>query len=201
MQIKTETLSKPRNSVGRRVWRIALAVLIVVPFLPELAIYAIAALVLWKCDIGQKTACLVGPVSIGDIIAALLDTTVIIGAAFWFIAPVWLAACYLVTTLGWSRTGSRLSLALLVSLIFAFLPYVAPLLLTNSLVSVDCTIVPCWILGGEMTKIVRPAPDIASWGALGGLVIAFGAFFLYAIGTLIFHLFGSIRKRHEGVKS
>jgi hypothetical protein len=170
---------------SRRLWRLALIALIAVPFVPVISVYAMAALArVAGCRIDQSGECLIGSVSAGDFIVAASNAALIIGTIFWFIVPVWLASCYFVVTQGWARTGSRLPLAFAVSMIFAFLPYCAPLLLINSLSSSDCSILPCRIFGGDLgNDVAKHAPDIASVGTLVGLVIALAMFALYAIGT------------------
>ena len=186
----------------RHFWRLSFLLLVVVPFLPEMAIYVVAALAkAMGCQPDQKNACLIGSVPVSDVIAFALQ----IGAGWivaawtngkvWFIVfciaiTLWLIVCFVALTLGWPRTRSRLLLGFATALVFAVLPYFGPLLAIGNLLNQNCQaneggVGPCMIFGGQ---VGIPAHDAvrAGWLVLAGAPIALGAFLIYAIIALVF---------------
>jgi hypothetical protein len=189
MQMKDEaTVATSKHGAPRRLWRIALLVLVVLPFLPEIAIYAAAALAkIMGCQLEQKAACAIGSLQISDVIAAALTaaTFVGVGLAFYGIVALWLALCYFAVTKGWPHTPSRLLLALGIALVFAFLPYFGPMLAIADLENPNCQpneggVGPCVMFGGNVGS---PAHDVVTvgWLIVVGAPIALAALVVYVI--------------------
>lgn len=175
----------------RRLWRIALALLVVLPFLPEIAIFAIAGLARARgCLVDQDWVCHFAGIRVSDMIANALDAGLLVAAAFGTgVAAAWLALCYATVTLGWARLSSRLLLAILVSAIFSFLPYFGPLLAVGALVNPHCHpneggVGPCVIFGGNVGEPAHEAVA-APWFVFVGAPIALGAFVIYAVAVII----------------
>src|ERR1700722_5263261 len=193
-------------------WRLLLLLLIVIPFLPEIAIYAITAVAkIQGCS--PKASCNVLGLSAFDafnaidraLSAALFRTGLrrVAGSANWdstwlvmgpCILEIWLAACYGVVTLGWVSTRSRLSVAFAVTLLFAVLPYIGPWRAIN----LDCYprgggVGECEVFGGHLDNTVPGAPDkitandtiAAENQFLIGAPIATGVFVIYLVVATI----------------
>lgn len=131
--------AKVHHPRRRRPWRALLLALLVIPFVPELAILLTGALAqLLGCR--PEQACLGGALPAGDVItlALRLSAGLMMEAdragsdVWWWLVYAafngWLVLCLAVVTLAWSRTASRLAIGLAVALVFAFLPYAGPAL-------------------------------------------------------------------------
>ena len=137
-----------RETSIKRPWRnlarLLLLPLIVVPFLPELAIVASAALArlggCWPAE--SSSTCLIATLPVSEVITLALRVkasfivdhvtdpkyqAVSLGALFLAIA-MWLVLCYLAVIRGWTHLGVRLVVGLVVTLVFAVLPYFGSLL-------------------------------------------------------------------------
>src|SRR5580704_12424031 len=119
-----------RQSRRRPWWRLALLLLVALPFLPEILVWAVAAIATIKgCQIDAKTACVLLGVPVSDLISRALFVGLFIATGFGLgVCAGWLAICYLVTTLGWTRLWQRLLVGAVTTAIFAILPYFAPML-------------------------------------------------------------------------
>jgi hypothetical protein len=175
----------------RHLWRLALLLLVLLPFLPELAIYAATALAKMKgCAVDQKLACLIGPISVSGTIVWALETGLLRGASFSVgIAAAWLGLCYIVVSLGWAHMSSRLLLAFVVTVIFALLPYFGPMLALAHLVNPNCQpneggVGPCVIYGGHIGDAAHHAVT-EPWLIFIGGPIAFGSFLVYVLVALV----------------
>jgi hypothetical protein len=104
-------------------YKLAFVALVLLPFLPAIAISEIPALArVGRCFFGEG-ACLTGTITTAPRAASRSAAAFIIS-----IAAGWLVVCYLILSLGWrTRIMSRLLLAFAVTLIFAFLPNLMPL--------------------------------------------------------------------------
>lgn len=179
------TESKRRSR--RWSWRAALLTAILLPLLPEIAIvatYVIAERL--GCQVGGETACMIGPGSASAFIRTALEASSLVALGFGSgIAVLWLAACYFFISQGWTRLSNQLLLAFAVSLIFAFLPYVGPILSIGHLANPNCQpneggVGPCEIYGGDVGNVAHDSVTL-SWLAFYGAPMAFGAFFLYVM--------------------
>jgi hypothetical protein len=112
----------------------------------------------------------------------------------------WLAMCYVVLTLGWSRLASRLLLGLAVALVFALLPYFAPWLSIANLVTKESCDPnsgrACMIFGGGV-KAAYAAVRVVAPELLYGGVLAIGIFFIYAIYAVVAALTGVVSARRQ----
>lgn len=179
----------------RRLYRLALLVLVIVPFIPEIIIIGtIAVAKLMGCEPEQKNLCLIGSLPPSEIIRVSLQATatfIITHAGNWkwlvgmYLAiAAWLVACWIVLFQGWTRVPSRLMLGFVIALAFAVLPYFGPMLSIANLVHENCRpneggAGPCVIFGGH----VAPAHDavLMGWLVLIGAPLALGMFVLYAV--------------------
>jgi len=189
----------------RHFWRLSFLLLVVVPFLPEITIYLVAALAEVKsCQADQANTCFIGPVSVSNIIAFALRVGAGLMVAAWsngnvwfFVfcvaVSLWIFVCFAALTLGWTHTRARLRLALAVTVVFAVLPYFGPLLAIGNLLNQHCQaneggVGPCVIFGGS---VGTPAHDAmrAGWVVLAGAPISLVAFLIYAIVARVIHKF------------
>jgi hypothetical protein len=138
----------------------------------------------------SSKACAIGPFPVSSIIRIALKAGLFVGDKFGSgVVIVWLALCYVSMTGGWTRFLSRLTLALFVSLIFAFVPYVGPMMSIANLENPLCqpneaSIGPCVMYGGAVGRVVHENIVLGREVVTGGPV-AFGAFGLYALFLLI----------------
>jgi hypothetical protein len=198
-RFSTAMSDSPVEHSSPRGWRLALPLLIVLPFLPEIGIYATAALAsVQGCQLEQKSPCALLGTQASDLIAASLDIALARGAIFGAGgAAVWLAACYFVLSRGWSRIASRLSLGLLATVIFAVLPYFGPMLAISGLVNSFCHpneggVGSCQMYGGEVGD---PAHETVTlpWFMFIGAPMAFGALLIYAIVLIVLRMVAARR--------
>lgn len=175
----------------RLLWRLLLILLVVLPFLPEIAIYLVSALAeAGGCKPGETWVCLIAGTPVSDVIVAALEFGLVVSAGFGVGgAAVWLALCYLLVTLGWARLASRLSLAFVIMLIFAFGPYFGPMLALGNLVNPNCHpneggVGPCVIFGGDVGS---PAHETvtAPWLMFLGAPMALATFAVYVIVVIV----------------
>jgi hypothetical protein len=208
--MSTISVTRPRRSW----WRLALLLLVVVPFLPEIAIYAVTGLArITGCEVADSMPCMFGRLEVSAIIANRLREGIWI--ARWMgaygVAAAWLVLCYLVITFGWRKGRSPLKLA--VTLVFAALPYFGPYLSIRHLENRLCipnaggvlyqldgrskepdggSPIKCVVFGGDVGdpahQTVRIYEDLWLTGALVALV----AFVSYAIVSAIIRRFSAI---------
>jgi len=190
----SDMASQSKEHSGRRWWRLALLLFVVLPFVPEIIILAVTVIAnAAGCEAGSKAACKFGPVSTSSIIGSALEIGTMIGIGFGAgIVAAWLAACYVFITLGWTRLVSRLLLALVVSLLFAALPYLAPALSLVPLANEDCRpneggVGPCFIYGDDIGSVAHETV-ILPWFIAQAAPIALGAFIIYAIIAVVLRI-------------
>jgi hypothetical protein len=176
----------------RWLWRGALLALVALPLLPEVLIFAASTYArAVGCQIDAKMACAVGPPSASEIIRISLQAGYFIGSKFAddSIVAAWLVLCFFLIMFGWARLSSRLLLALIVSLIFAFLPYFGPMLAIEHLVNPNCrpneggTPPGCIIYGGDVGDVAHDAVRLG-WKFFYGAPVALGAFVIFVIVAL-----------------
>jgi hypothetical protein len=185
----------------RHWWRLALLVLVTIPFLPEIAITAIALLArALGCEPDQQATCVLGPLRISDIITLSLQAGTSVPVAglrisykwlvlLYALIVVWLGVCYWVITKGWARVASRLFLSFAIALLFAVLPFFGPMFAIAPLLHEKCqpnegNVGACTLFGGSVgNQNDSPAHDAISIGWLSpvGMLLTLGVFFIYAI--------------------
>jgi hypothetical protein len=185
--------SKPERKYQR--WRAALLLLVALPFVPELVILATSGLArLSGCDAGSDVVCRIGPSSAAAIIRNALEAGSIVGARFGDgLAAVWLAACCVLVTLGWSHLWSRLLLAFVIALVCAFVPYFGPMLSIDHLINPNCLpneggVGPCMIYGGNVGSVAHDAVRLG-WRIIEGAPVALGIFVVYAVVAFGMYLY------------
>jgi hypothetical protein len=145
-------------------WKAILAVVVILPFLPEVVIIATSLVAgLSGCQAAGNTACEFK--SAGDVIRHALETGISVGHRFSEgFAAVWLIVCCILVTRGWTRLSSRLLLVLVLSVICAFAPYFGPMLSIDHLKNVNCGVdksgLPCKIYGSNLTDAAYNAVDL-----------------------------------------
>jgi hypothetical protein len=177
---------------NNRYWyRLAMLLLVVIPFTPEIFIFAVAAFASLRGY--QSDTCFVGSSALGR----LIDTALRLGAGlivervsnsykwFWIFYTAfagWLVVCYLLLLKGWSRLSSRLALGFAVAVTFAVLPFFGPIWALVSIStknSCDPNIGPCILFGEKITQayaaVVLAEPILQYPGAK--LAITIFAFF------------------------
>jgi hypothetical protein len=180
--------TKAEINRGHWVWKAGLASLVVLPFTPEVLILAVSAYAgLVGCQIDSHFACAVGPPSASEIIRIALQTAYFIGNQFanGYVVVVWLMLCFVLTILGWTRLSSHLLLGLVVSLIFAVLPYFGPMLSIGHLENPDCRpnegiVGRCKIYGGNVDGAAHNVVHLG-WRFLDGAPFALGTFVIFVI--------------------
>jgi hypothetical protein len=131
-------------------------------------------------------ACAIGS-SVSSIIRFALEAGSVIGVTFGSgLVVVWLALCYVAVTLGWARLLSRLTLGFLVSLIFAIIPYLGPMMSIAHLENPRCQpndagVGPCIMYGGDVGSIVHYNVALALDNIQVGAAVALGTFSLYVV--------------------
>jgi hypothetical protein len=189
----TKSFEHSHQYLARR----ALLLLVAIPLLPEIVIFAVAALAfLMGCRPDQKGACLIGSLAVSDVIDWALQaggvSTVGSATERAYLYPAiggWLVACYVVLIRGWKRLRSRLLLGSAVALFLALLPFWGPMLAIKMLAngpycepagSRDCT-----LFGGKVDlayaalSMADPPPYYKS------VQLAAGIFVVYAILVIV----------------
>jgi hypothetical protein len=169
---------------------------VLLPLLPEVLIIAASAYAgAVGCEVDAKMACAVGPPSASQVIRKALQAAYFIGSTFADdnIVLAWLASCYVLIILGWTRLSSRLLLALGASLILAVLPYFGPILAIGHLENPNCRpneggIPPgCTIYGGDVGNAAHDAVRLG-WKFFYGAPLALVAFIVFAIVSVVIYL-------------
>jgi hypothetical protein len=184
--------AKITKGLHRHRWQVALLPLIILPFVPELVVYAVAAVANAEgCPIDDGPACFIAGAKVSDIIGVFLRSSVVVAAAFAYgVAAVWLLLCYWVIGRGWTGFVSRLLLASLVSLIFGWLPYWAPGHVMEFLVNAHCqpdasgSENACQVYGGSV-GIAADEIVIVPVLRWPGSAFVLGVFVIYAIRTAV----------------
>jgi hypothetical protein len=197
----------PKKSLERsrpRLRRLLLLLLVTIPFVPEIAVYAIAVLAgRLGCKPLQTEACLIGSLPVSDVIGWALEASAGLLAAcvrssnvwlvvFYLAIAGWVTACYVVLTQSWANLVSRLLLGLAIALVFAFLPYFGPTLAVASLVNEHCqpnadSRGACKIFGGYVggPNYTPAHATIYLWKlAPIGASLAIGIFVIYALALI-----------------
>jgi hypothetical protein len=121
-----------------QVWKFAFTVLVLLPCLPAISVYAAAALAKIKgCSVGEEEICVPGAISVSRTIVETAQVSPELAVVL-LVALTWLALCYLSVGLGWKRTASRLLVGLAVTFIFGGLPYFASLPALGNFVEPVC---------------------------------------------------------------
>jgi hypothetical protein len=204
-------MRKTSDTRSRRlVWRLALLMLVILPFLPEITVYVFTALAKASgCRLEDSSVCVLAGSAVSDIVDGALQAGLFVSLGFAIgFAAIWLALCYYMVNRGWSWTTSRLLLALLITAVFAVLPYWAPNLALAHVVNLKCAAngSSCFVFGGEVTSTANdvlavfdepfiPAvlilrrfsivSQIPPGPVVLGAPIAAGAFLVYTIITII----------------
>jgi hypothetical protein len=197
------------NRASRRLWRIILLVLVVLPLLPEIVVLSVSAIAdLSGCRVDASppvppdpwmvakgfapapgpalgTVCTIGPLPpVSSIIRLALNAAFLVGDAFSSgVVIIWLALCYVAITRGWAGFLARLMLALLVCLIFAFIPYFGIPESQNCQPN-DVGAGSCSIYGGDVRSIGHQNVTLDMRGVMGA-PLAFGTFLFYVLFLLI----------------
>jgi hypothetical protein len=123
--------------------------------------------------------CAIGP-SVSSIIRLALNAAFLVGDAFSSgVVIIWLALCYVVITRGWTGFLARLTLALLVCLIFAFIPY-SDITENLNCEPNDVAAASCIIYGDDVRSIMHQNV-ILRLRVVVGAPLAFGTFLLYLL--------------------
>jgi hypothetical protein len=112
-----------------------LLLLVAVPLLPEIFIWAVATFAGLKgCQPDQQVACRLGSLVVSDLVDRALwaaGVDIVKSAAwrtyFYLAIGAWLVACCIVLIQGWAGVKSRLLLGTVVALFLALLPFWGPL--------------------------------------------------------------------------
>lgn len=171
-------------------WKVVLTSLVLLPFLPTISVYTIAALAKVKgCNVGEEAICIAKAISVSRALVEMKAQKAGLGLLiFLFISLTWLALCYLSVRLGWKRTASRMLVGLVVTVIFAGFPYFAALPAAGSFVEPQCK--PdgggfgiCGLFEGA----IGGAPHIFSiqvWVSVIGVPFGIVAYLLYTVMML-----------------
>jgi hypothetical protein len=170
--------------------KVALASLVLLPFLPTISVYAVAALAKIKgCNVGDEEVCIAKAISVSRALVEMDAQKAGLGLLIvLFIALIWLALCYLSVRLGWKRTVSRMLVGLFVTVIFAGFPYFAALPAAGSFVEPQCR--PDgggFGICGHFEGAIGGAPHIFSiqvWVSVIGLPLGIVAYLLYTVMIL-----------------
>jgi hypothetical protein len=191
---RSSDMASQSKERSRRWWRLALLLFVVLPFVPEITILAVTVIAnAAGCEAGSKAVCKFGSLSTSSIVGLAVETGMMIGVGSGAgIVAAWLAVCYGFVTLGWSRLVSRLLVALVVSLVFAALPYLSPALSLVPLVNENCRpneggVGPCFIYGGDIGSVAHETVTLP-WFMAQGALIALGAFVVYVIIAVILRI-------------
>jgi hypothetical protein len=199
-------LSTGPNSADqlRSRWRHVFVILVILPFVPEFATLLVGAFAgLFGCRVDAKVACTVVGFSVSDLFGATIEAGVLVAASFGFgLVVVWLALCFVAISVAWTGVKTRLALALATTLIFAVLPYVAPLLALAAFIQGDCNpneggVGQCWMFGGDIAEAANEAA-VLPWFLFVGGPLALGAAAVSAIVIVIVRLIQ--RRRAELVR-
>jgi hypothetical protein len=193
-KILTQKKDPDSKHSHRHLWRLVLLLLVALPLLPEIMIYAITALAKIKgCNVDDAKVCFIAGTQVSNIIVSSLNGGLKLAMDFATsgITAGWLAACYVIIVIGWRRLGNRLLLGLLVSVALALLPYVAPWLVTKIFVTAKCVpeidaAGPC-VFGAPVGE---PAMDAVTqlWLIYPGVETALMAFVVYMVVVVILRI-------------
>lgn len=134
-------MAKLLTNKARQMWSVALLLLLIFPFLPEIIAYVLMALAKAQgCTLEQSVPCPLTPsMSIGDAIIQALVAGSNRGLIFAIgVAAIWLFVCCFVILQAWKKTATRLSLGFVVCTIFGALPYTGPAIVLGSLANPYC---------------------------------------------------------------
>jgi hypothetical protein len=169
-------------------WRAALLLLVALPLVPEMVIIGTSLIAKIMGCTPEGGPCPIGPGSAAGLIRKALEAATFLGFQFSYgLAAVWLIMCYWLVARGWSSLRSRLLLAFALSIIFASVPYVGPLLSIDHLINPinpKCVlneggVGDCKIYGGDVA--VAHDTERLAWRVMAGALIALGIFAVYAI--------------------
>jgi hypothetical protein len=168
-----EMADKSYEHSRQRLYRVVLLLLVISPFVPEIAICVTAALARLKgCQPDQKDVCLIATLPASDVIGWALQMSaafiiaVVRSSRKWLVYVTiagWLVACYIVLIQGWAR---MLSLA------------------NENCRPNEGGVGDCIIFGGYVGDPNNsPAHDavLMGWLAPSGALLSVGIFVIYAI--------------------
>jgi len=200
MAVRRSMKSQPEEKSRSGRWRVALLLLVLVPFVPEFVILGTSFFAQIRgCEVQGNDPCGIGLDSAPDLLRRALEAGSFVGYRFKEgLAAGWLAACYVLVTLGWSRLRSRLSLAFALSLGFAVVPYAGPLAAIGHLTNPECVpnaggvVLPnkdvvCKIYGGDVGPVVHNVAGLAEEALRGKTSFVFAIFIFYGIITLFIY--------------
>lgn len=179
-----------RSGRGRR-WRLILILLVGLPFLPELAIRLLALLAGARgCAPADLDPCLIGPLSLGAMLRPAIQAAVAVAVILGFGGIlVWLWLGFIAVHRGFATVARRLVLAFLITVILAYLPYLAPSLAIADLMHADCQphdagVGACRIYGTAMGRAPNEV-QVVQWFAFTGGPLALVMFAVYAFIAVI----------------
>jgi hypothetical protein len=183
-------LQEPDAAAGRRRWRRRLWLFIVLPLLPTIALWLIGEVAEAQgCTPGQATACLVGPLSLGEAFAVAVEAARLVGEAMLVGGLAWLVLCFVAVHRGRETLRGRILFALLVALLLGYLPFVGPVLAIEDLVYPGCVVSESGIGACRMFGVAI-GPEIhglavMAWANILASAVAFCAWAVYAVVALI----------------
>jgi hypothetical protein len=169
-------------------WKPVFTVLVLLPFLPAISVYAAAALAKIKgCNVGEEEICVAGAISVSRTIVEMAQANPGLAVVL-LVALTWLALCYLCVGLGWKHTASRLLVGFAVTFIFGGLPYFASLPALGNFVEPGCKpyvggFGVCGLFDGSIGGGVHILL-IQVWVSFIGLPFGLLAFLVYALVIL-----------------
>jgi hypothetical protein len=172
--------------------RLVLLLLVAIPLLPEIVIWAVAALAgLVGCQPDQKDACLIGSLAVSNVIDRALwagGVDIVKSAAwrayFYLAIGGWLVVCYVVLIQGWGRVTSRLLLGSVVALFLALWPFWGPLLAIKMFANerfCKPESTGCLLFGGKVDNAYAALEMINLPFKNGGALPAVGIFLVFAV--------------------
>jgi hypothetical protein len=167
-------------------WRSILLILVLLPFVPELAIRMIAAgAALRGCAPADASACMVGPLSFGSLLRAAITAAVAAAMALGFGGVVvWLTLAFVAVQRSFATAPVRLVLGFVLTVTFALGPYLAPGLAVADLLHGDCRpqeagVGACRLFGEAMGKAANDT-QVVQWFAFLAGPVALVMFVVYA---------------------
>ena len=139
------------------------------------------------------TVCLTGSAVSSGIRLALHAAFLVGDALSSGVVIIWLALCYVLISRGWTAFWARLTLALLVCLIFAFIPYFELMMSIGGLENQNCrpddvAAGPCIIMYGVDVGSIVHQDVLLRLRVFVGAPLALGTFLLYLLFLLIARL-------------
>jgi hypothetical protein len=167
-------------------WRSILLILVLLPFVPELAIRTIAVgAALGGCAPADASACMIGPLSFGSLLRAAITAAAAAAMALGFGGVVvWLTLAFVAVQRSFATAPVRLVLGFALTVTFALGPYLAPGLAVADLLHGDCRpqeagVGACRLFGEAMGKAANDT-QVVQWFAFLAGPVALVMFAVYA---------------------